>query len=157
MSRAWTFIVFSLRLLAWLDFGAVLEGIWSRKVCSFSGFWQLIWMWTPWKSDGHQGQFRRFFDKFDITNRFRPFLIIIKSENWFRRTVLTRRIDPWHPGSLTFEKMRLSGFSNFMYLPGGYRPPDPPPWKSELINSVLKLNKVISSFGINFGFGDFFE
>ena len=38
---------------------------------------------------------------------------IIKSENWIRHTVLTRRIDPRHPGSLIFEKMRLSGISNF--------------------------------------------
>ena len=29
-----------------------------------------------------------------------------------------------------------------LFLPGGYRPPDPPPWKFEFINSVLKLIKL---------------
>ena len=27
----------------------------------------------------------------------------------------------------------------YIFLPGGYRPPDPPPWKLDLIDSVLKL------------------
>ena len=35
-----------------------------------------------------------------------PFLTIIKSKNRDFDTVLTRRIDLWHPGSLIFEKMR---------------------------------------------------
>ena len=35
------------------------------------------------------------------------------------------------------------------YPPGGYRPPDPPPWKLDLIDSVLKLRLYGPRFRIN--------
>ena len=40
--------------------------------------------------------------------------IIIKSENWFRHTVLTRRIDPRHPETLISGKMR--SYANLIFL-----------------------------------------
>ena len=43
----------------------------------------------------------------------------------------------------------IFNFSIF-FLSGGYRPPNPPPWKSELIDSVLKLLLYGTRFRMNY-------
>ena len=42
---------------------------------------------------------------------------------------------------MTLSQLR-SSILFYFFLPGGYRPPDPPPWKFELIDWVLKLIKL---------------